>query len=236
MKIEDEIKLESRKWIKENEKKIIEKFIKNEPVFEGDPFTIFMAGSTGAGKTEYSKRFISSFKEINPDTYIARIDADEIKEIIPNYKGSQSYLFQSASSLGVEKMYDYVLKRKINSIVDGTLASYEVAYKNIARSINEKRITSIFYIYQDPIIAWEFTRKREKMEGRNISKEVFVESFFSARDNVDKLKNVFKNKIKIFLIDKNFKEKTEKLYFNIDNIDNYLKIKYNKKSLIKKIC
>ena len=91
----------------------------------------------------------------------------------------------------------------------------------------------IFYIYQDPIIAWDFTKKREALEGRKIPKSAFIEAFFGAKENVNKIKEIFQDKIKIFLVVKNLNndDDTEKSKFNIDNIDNYLKVNYTKKSL-----
>lgn len=226
----------SREWVKKNKKEIIGRFIGENKSSENKAFTVFMAGSPGAGKTETSKAFIANFKKANSEAFIARIDPDEIREIIPGYSGSNSDLFQSASSLGVEKLYDYVLKNNINAVIDGTLASYNVAYKNIGGSIKKNRITAIFYVYQDPLVAWRFTKIREKVEGRRISREVFIESFFSAKENVNKLKKVFGDKIRIFLIIKNFQSGMDKFHFNIDKVDNYLKIKYDKQSLNKKLC
>ena len=46
-----------------------------------------MAGSPGAGKTEYSKRFVDGVKK-DTGASIVRIDGDEIREILPQYNGS----------------------------------------------------------------------------------------------------------------------------------------------------
>lgn len=236
MQEKEKIIEESKRWVKANKREIVQRFIGDKVESTEKPFTIFMAGSPGAGKTEISKRFISSFKEVNSESFVARIDPDDIREIIPGYNGSNSYLFQGAVSLGVEKLYDYVLSKKINAVIDGTLAIYDVADKNISRSIKRNRDVSIFYIYQDPVKAWEFTKAREMIEGRNIPKEAFIESLFSAKDNVNKLKKMYGKKLTIFLIIKDFENNTEKSHFNISNIDNYLKINYTKKSLTKILC
>lgn len=232
----DKLAEQSRIWVKENKKEIIKKFIGDKDISTGKPFTIFMAGSPGAGKTETSKRFISILEKTDKMDPIIRIDPDEIREIIPGYNGKNSDTFQGAASLGVEKLYDYVLKNKINAFVDGTLAKYDVALKNIARSIEKRRVTSIFYIYQDPIIAWKFTKAREKKEGRYIPKEAFIDSFFAAKENVNFLKRKFRDDLSIFLIEKNFITGEEKFYFNIIDVDNYLKIEYTKNSLNKILC
>lgn len=234
--MENDVSEKSKKWVRENKKKLIEIFIGHDTYYKSDePFTIFMAGSPGAGKTEFSKRFIQELKKIVSESRIVRIDADEIKEVIPGYKGLNSELFQGASALGVEKLYDYILKKDISAVIDGTLASYSVGHKNIERSIKKGRRTSIFYIYQDPMIAWKFTKAREELEGRRIPKDAFVNSLFAAKDNVNKLKKVFGDKLDIFLIVKDYKHEIEKTYFKIDNVDNYLKVKYNKKLLSEKL-
>ncbi len=236
MEREKELVEKSRKWVKDNKREIINKFISGGYTSVEKPFTIFMAGSPGAGKTETSREFINSFGEVSSGAFIARIDPDEVREMIDGYNGSNAELFQSATSLGVEKVYDYVLSKNINAVVDGTLASYDVAKKNIERSLKKKRETAIFYVYQDPLIAWGFTKAREKEDGRHIPKEAFIESFFAARDNANKLKNIFKDKLMIFVIKKNFSTGEDKFYFNAHSIDNYIKMEYTKDSLNQKIC
>ncbi len=218
----------AKKCIKDNKKLLIEKFAKLETVpSKENPFSIFMAGSPGAGKTEFSKAFIKSNLSISA----VRIDADEIKKIIPQYNGHNSDVVQGASALGVEKIYDFVLKNNQNVIIDGTFANYNISYSNVKRSIKRNRIVAIFYIYQDPLIAWDFTKKREKLEGRYVPKEMFIKSFFTAKENVKRIKLDFKDKIEVFLIKKNCSNGIEKAWFNIKDIDNHLKIEYTIKSL-----
>lgn len=228
---------EAKKFIKKNKKLLIEKFANKKRFLSVNyPFSIFMAGSPGAGKTETSKALIRLFSKFKPATKIVQIDADEIKEIIPQYNGHNSNVVQGASSLGVEKLYDYVLKNRQNVILDGTFANYNISKKNIERSINKNREVAIFYIHQDPIIAWEHTKKREKLEGRYVPKNTFIESYFLAKDNANKIKNMFKNKVYLYLIDKHYQHRTETSYQNVSNIDYYIKFKYNKKQLKDKLC
>ena len=92
---------------------------------------------------------------------------------------------------------------------------------------------AIFYLYQDPKIAWEFTKAREEKEGRRITKDVFVDTFFKAKENVDALKEIFGDKIVLFLIEKDFKHDVEKFRINIPSIDNLLKIDYTPQTLKK---
>ncbi|HAV11755.1 MAG TPA: Zeta toxin [Candidatus Moranbacteria bacterium] len=235
----DELKIsqEARIFIQKEKRTLLDKFcsLDNFPSVE-KPFTIFMAGSPGAGKTEFSKELIILFSKYKNATEIVRIDADEIKKIIPQYNGKNSDIIQGASSLGVEKIYDHVLKYRQNALMDGTFAKYEIARENIKRSLRKGRVISVFYLYQDPLRAWEFTRKREELEGRYIPKDAFVDAFFKAKENVNAIKKEFGKDVEINLVIKNYSNETEKIKFNIDNIDNYLDMPYNKKSLSKILC
>ena len=194
------------------------------------PTTFFMAGSTGAGKTETSIRFI---KNIN-QTFnfpIVRIDADEIREKIPGYNGQNAHLYQEASILGVNKLYDYVNKKGFNVLMDGTFRNKKYALENIQRAINKGREVYVIYIYQEPARAWEFTLKREKLQNRKITKDIFIDSFISSKDNVNEIKQIFKTKVNIILIQKDYYNNDEKFWLNIDKIDNYIKFDYTKDSL-----
>lgn len=224
----------SAKYIKANVQLLIDSFV-NPEIHKpsSNPVAFFMAGSPGVGKTEFSKSFIDVHKQRIPDVEIARIDADEIREKIPYYDGHNSDLVQRGAVLGVQKLFDHVIKKKINFLLDGTFVNYKLEEENITRCLNHGFKVAIFYIYQEPEVAWEFTKKREAMEGRTIPKEAFVKAFFASRDNINLAKEEFKKKITIFLIIKNFENKVEKVHINIDKIDSFLKNKYNPKSLVK---
>jgi len=117
-------------------------------------------------------------------------------------------------------------------LLDGTFAKFDIAYRNIKSSLNKGREVIVCYIYQEPLIAWEFTQKREKLEGRIVPKKIFIESFLNARINVTKIKSIFKDKINVYLIIKNYSNNIKESYFDV-YIDSYLKIKYSQKDLDK---
>lgn len=91
----------------------------------------------------------------------------------------------------------------------------------------------IFFVYQDPLQAWDFTQKREALEQRRVSKEVFIEASFRARENVNRAKEIFGSKIELNLIIKDFEKDLEQLEINIENIDRYIKKGYTKEELEK---
>lgn len=219
---------DAKEFIKKNKHLLFEKFASDKIYKPNDnPISLFMAGSPGAGKTEYSKRFIEEF-----DSDIVRIDADDIRKIIPQYNGANSFVVQGASSIGVDILYSYVLKNKYNLLLDGTFAKFDIVFRNIKRSIDKNRRVAINYIYQDPIIAWEFTKKREKVEGRMVPKKVFVEAFINSRKNVIKIKSIFKDKIKVYLVIKDYSNNIRESYLDV-HIDSYLKINYSEEKLDK---
>ena len=120
---------DAKEFIKKNKHLLFEKFASDKIYKPNEnPISLFMAGSPGAGKTEYSKRFIEKF-----DSDMARIDADDIREIIPQYNGANSYVVQGAASIAVDILYSHVLKNKYNLLLDGTFAKFDIVYRNIER-------------------------------------------------------------------------------------------------------
>jgi len=221
-------------FIKKNKKLLIDTFA-NSANYEcsAKPVTIFMAGAPGVGKTEFSKSFGEVLFKRSAESRYVRIDADEIREIIPMYNGKNSHKVHAAACIGVDKLFDYIQKKKLDAILDGTFADYRISERNIQRTLNRNREAIIMYLYQDPFIAWEFTQKRAKIERRTVPKEVFVNAFFKSKENVNKIKEKFGEKINLNLAIKDFQNRTEKTEFNINNVDGYLKIKYTMGSLNK---
>lgn len=221
-------------YVKRNHKGLCERFanVKLFPSVE-KPSSYFMAGSPGAGKTEYSKGFIKILQEKEPARRIVRIDADEIRDILPGYNRKNASIIQFAASLGVEKILDHVFHNNQDFLLDGTFSKYSIAKRNIDRCIKHNRKIGLLYLYQDPLIAWKFTKIREAGEGRNIPKEALIEQFFSAKDCVNRIKQEFGKQVELSLIKKNFEQGIEKTEFNIDNVDSYLKIEYTAKSLFR---
>ncbi|CAN5158674.1 hypothetical protein BH09PAT2_BH09PAT2_07270 [soil metagenome] len=132
----------------------------------------------------------------------------------------------------MEKIIDYIYEKKQNVLIDGTFSHYESSIKNIERSIHDKRPVKIWYLYLDPKIAWDFTRKREKIEGRPIKKENFINAYFQAKQNVNKAKKQFGNDVELNLVIKDMENyQKNKLHLNIENVDRYQTIAYNSEQL-----
>lgn len=179
----------------------------------GQPVSVFMAGSPGAGKTEVSKSFMRRFTPMP-----VRIDADEIRTMCPGYIGTNAHVFQPAANKGVNFLYDHALEKALNCILDGTFA-YGDAANNIKRSVKRGRVVEVWFVYQRLEDAWEFTKAREESEARHVSKDVFIKSFIKARMNATSVKNQFGNAIKLNLLRKDYSTDTEDVDFNVSAAD-----------------
>ncbi len=231
----DTLDEEAFRFVKKNKKEIIKKFASTDLYLENDePSFYFMAGCPGAGKTEFCKGFIQILSEQGLSSKgILRIDPDDIREIFRDrgYNGVNSDLFKRSCVKAVEILYDTAISRKLNTIFDGTFHNLESSSRNISRAIDVGANVSIFYIYQDPIIAWEFSKIRERKEGRIVPKKFFIEAFFKSKDNVNNIKQLYGNKVVVTLINKKANNINFESKFNIDKIDNYLKVSYTPEDL-----
>lgn len=253
----DEEKLlgdQALEYISANKEQLIHEFILSRNPIRLDLITVFMAGSPGAGKTEFSKRYIPLVMntllkphlreagiDLKPNNeLIIRLDVDEVREFIPQYKKGDSkkskgnsHIIQKAASIGIAALRDYCLKNEISILLDGTFGNnFSTVKKIIKQSISRKRINMIFYIYLDPIVAWEFTKARELLEGRNIQKDKFIEQFFKSRDNVQRAKDKFGDSVMVNLVLKNKSNNLEDIKFNVSNIKEYFN-EYEIKGLVK---
>ena len=224
---ENNISKKAEKFIRKNKDILFERFANKEIYHpDGFPVTVFMAGSPGAGKTEFSKVLVETFKN-----KAVRIDADDIRSIFEDYDGANSHLFQNAVSIGVQELYDFCLENNFNVVVDGTFA-HKRTTENIRKSLDKGRKIIIYFIYQDPLIAWDFTQKREAVEYRKISKEVFINAFLRSKENVVLAKKEFGDKIELNLVIKDLNnDKVSDLKVTVNDIDSYLNKTYNGKDL-----
>lgn len=202
------------------------------------PVSVFMAGSPGAGKTELSKNLIEILEKNSTTKHgVIRIDGDEIRGFFSDYTGANSYLFQGAISIIVDRVQDLVLEQKQTFVLDGTFFDYERAAKNIRRSLGKGRRVFVFYVYQEPEVAWKFTQAREKTEGRNIPKSAFINAFLGARETVSRIRKEFGKEVVITLIQRNFEQDTVETIVQVEiqqvgkQIDDYIPKRYTRDEL-----
>ena len=225
--IEHKIQEKSTVFARRHKKSIARRLTdRSEYPPEDQPVSVFMAGSPGAGKTEASKALLEDFNE-----KILRVDPDELRHEFEDYSGDNSWLFQAGVSILVDKIHDLALRQKQSFLLDGTLTNHPKAVQNIARSLKKGRFVQILYVYQEPVTAWEFVQAREKVEGRKILLEHFIEQYFEARKSVNMLKTQFGKDISVDLLLQN-SDNSRKLYkANIDQIDNHVPEKYTPAAL-----
>ena len=190
--------------------------------------SIFMAGSPGAGKTELSKWFLKV-----TGIPAVRIDADEVRDFIPSYNGKNAMEVQRAAALGVEYIYDHALEKRKNLILDATFADFERSRKNVYRSMKKGRHVMIFYVHQEPEVAWEFTKAREVVEGRPVPRDIFIESYLNAPINVNMVKKEFGKKIELHVVTKSCENGQEGFKLNVASVDPHISKVYTKESLNK---
>lgn len=195
---------------------------------EENPVSVFMAGSPGAGKTEAS---IELLRELD-GTPIIRIDPDELRTEFKEYDGTNAWLFQKAVSVLVEKIHDLALEQGQSFLLDGTLSNYDKARDNVERSLRKGRVVQLLYVYQEPLLAWNFVQAREAAEGRRILKEDFVKQYFAARDVVNRLKQEFGKEIGVDLLLKNNDNSNRMYKAGVDQIDHHIPEKYTRADVV----
>ncbi len=195
---------------------------------EEQPVSVFMAGSPGAGKTEASLALLAQYGD-----KVLRIDPDELRERIPGYAGHNAALFQRAVSTLVNRVLDMAFKQSQTFLLDGTLTNYDIATKNIERSLDKGRLVQLLYVYQEPKQAWEFVQAREALDGRRVPPEQFIHQYFEARRVVNKLKTNFGRSISVDLLLKNIDGTNRTYHDNVDRIDGHVPEKYDEPALRK---
>jgi hypothetical protein len=198
---------------------------------EKEPVSVFMAGSPGAGKTEAAKEIIAQLESAPGAPKVLRIDPDDLRAEFPGYTGANSWLFQRAISIWVDKMHDLALDQRQTFLLDGTLSNYERAERNVERSLGRNRAVTVWYVYQSPLLAWEFVQAREAEEGRNIPPERFIDQYFAARDVVNALKRKFGPKIQVDLLLKPNDKAVKLVKQGIDTIDAHVPEEFTRAQL-----
>lgn len=175
-------------WANRYKKRIAREFIRETGFSSSNtPAGIFTAGLPGAGKTEFTVELLKGISN-KP----VRIDMDEIAKRIEGYKPEIANKFPGGATIILSKIYDEVIKAKIDFVFDGTF-SHGRAIENVERALNHGYTVKIYYIHQDPALAWEFTKDRELVEHRAIDKEGFIEAYLKLEHNIRKLCKEYKS-------------------------------------------
>lgn len=220
-------------FAKANKKRIAREFT-NPEIYLPDqsPVSVFMSGCAGAGKTEAASELINEL-DANSGFRTMRIDPDDLRHHFEGYVGTNSWMFQRATSILVDKIHDLALEQSQSFVLDGTLCNLEKADLNVTRSLKKNRQCVIMFVYQRPELAWRFVQARERREGRRVPPEIFVEQFFAAKDVVNTLKGKFRNRLLVNLLIKNTDASLQTYEEDIDSIDGNLHDGYDRQGLLK---
>lgn len=165
--------MDDKAYAKEHKKEFFKDVIQDKIARLDQKEAIFMAGTPGAGKTEVA----TSLLELSED--ICRIDADVFRAKFPGYNGRNSSDFQRGASWLVDYSLDTILKNGYSFLLDGTFAIGR-AKQNIERCLSRDYDVTIYFIFQDPLVAWNYTKIREKVEGRFVPKDRFINAYFKS--------------------------------------------------------
>lgn len=226
---QEKLKKVAKQWVKDNRKKLIARFcdLKTHPRTKR-PITIFMAGTPGAGKTEFSISLLKKF-----DGTFVRIDADDIRELMRpiGYNGANAELFQDATNKAVNILFDYANRKAgQNVLLDGTF-SYGNWRENVERSIAHGRRIEIYYIYQDPIVAWDYVKERERRHGRVVPFKAFAKSYELSVVNVQRAIKDFGEYLTVHFAKHDYTKTVESIEVDVSDIEKLLPEQYNKEEL-----
>lgn len=190
---------------------------------------IFLAWAPWAGKTEW----IEWFPDHN--SYII-LDTDHYRSLFEWYKGSNAWEYQKNASRVMDKMYNFCMKEWYNVIVDGTFWNQSKVSENITKCKKHSRTFSVVLVFQDPVISFLFTKKREQEKLRNIPTPAFIEKFFQSIQSVQTVILEYPD-TPVFV---SKKLKSEKWYFDqyiesMQQFDSLVNLIYSKEELIKLI-
>ena len=207
---------DSTEWARKNKKNIAREFIRKiDRLPSKHPSGIFTAGLPGAGKTEFTKELIKEISGTEP----LRIDMDEIACLIEGYSPKKANLFRLGASVILAKIYDLTIKTKLDFIFDGTFG-HEHAMENLERAIHAGYTVKLYFIYQEPEIAWKFTSDRELTEFRSIDREGFLETYNQLYLNISKLRSQHKDVTVSVII----KTTDNKVGQRVENVEDILKV------------
>ena len=112
-----------------------------------------------------------------------RIDMDELATLIKGYKPENADQVRAAATRLLNGLFSKTIKSRLDFIMDGTFGSPK-ALENVERVLRRGYTVQIAYAFQDPRLAWEFTKAREKVEHRAIKEDGFIEAYYKTISNL----------------------------------------------------
>lgn len=200
------------KYIKENKKEFLDSYIKNiNP--QTKKTALFTAGCSGAGKTEYATY------RLTQDVNLLHIDTDRVRSFfIPiGYNGKNAEIFQPAASIGVEKLVDESLKKRLSIIHDTNFCDYSKQKKNIERCLNKGYEVTIVYVLVELSKAYTQVLARETAIQRHVPEKKIPETLIGSIKTTAQIKSDFGSDICLNVIDRRYGLRKE--HINIEKND-----------------
>jgi predicted ABC-type ATPase len=149
-------------------KKILNEIFINEkqakPKNGGKPTFMVLGGRGGSGKSKFNGMVY------DPKKYIV-LDADAIKERLPEYKGYNAFEVHEESSDIMKKALKIAQKRGLNVVLDGTMKSFKSTQKKLQQFKEADYNIEMYYMHLP----------REKAAERAIGRFAGREKDFSGR-------------------------------------------------------
>lgn len=186
-------------WAKANRKDLARVFFAKKKITEStEKIAIFMAGSPGAGKTEFISRLLTEEQE---SSYYV-IDLDEIRQWMPEYRWNYAEKYTRWAIKILEMIFDECVSNNYNFILDGTFTNTDVIDRNICRLIDKGYTIHVFYIHTQPYLAWVFTLLRWSDDKRRIPITEFIRYYHLAYQNILLAEEKYDGKIHIHVAQK----------------------------------
>jgi predicted ABC-type ATPase len=157
------------------------------------PTMIMLGGRGGSGKSWFNNNLY------DPNKFVI-LDADSIKEELPEYKNWNAAQFHEESSDILEQMIDFCKKNRLNVVIDMTMKTPKSAYERLALFKDKGYRTEAHYMHLPPQEAAKRAIKRYRdgddkpgqYKGRFVPPEVIL-SMRKNEETFDQIKGLVDN-------------------------------------------
>jgi len=170
------------------------------------PIAIFMAGSAGAGKTSFRKKYIDSIGDFTilniDDEYEPLLKADNLPLDFRKYTSSDQ-LSTAAKAMGTaqkthRQKYSNAKENLDHIIIDGTGASYREVQKKKQELETIGYKTLMVLIFVTPDISLRRNIVRGEKGGRTLMPSIILKSWSSLFDNINQYETLFGDNLIIY--------------------------------------
>lgn len=190
-----------------------------------NPTAVFIAGIPGAGKTEFLDHLIGDLETV------VRIDLDEIVKMFDGYTPERYYDYRGAANIIVDETMIHCRRNRIDFALDGTFASPR-AVDNVRHAL-KRHTVMLFYVWKDPVLAWQHTKDRELIMKRGIDRDGFIAAHSRIPRNLNTVRHMIANNNKAIVsaIIKDLRDNTFTMTEDSVEIDKLLDLRYTEEEL-----